>query len=90
MDEQLTTMNIEKQRVNVELMEELEDVFLDEEHPNRITRIATQANPSICNKLILFLKNNLDIFAWSHEDMSGIAPKIMVHQLNISPFFPLV
>ena len=90
MDEQLTTMNIEEQQVNVEPMEELQDVFLDEEHLDRITRIGMQANLSVQKRLILFLKNNLDIFAWSHEDMSVIDPKIMVYQLNISPPFPPV
>ena len=39
MDKQLTTMNIEEQRVDVELMEELQDVSLDKEHLNKITRI---------------------------------------------------
>ena len=90
MDEQLTTMNIEERRVNVEPMEELQDVFLDEEHLDRITRIGTQSSLSVQKMLILFLKNNLDIFAWSHEDMLGIEPKIMVYHLNGSPSLPLV
>lgn len=63
MDKQMTTMNIEERRVNVEPMEGLEAVSLDEEHPDRITHISTQANPLVRNGLILFLKNNLDIFA---------------------------
>ena len=36
-------------------------------------------------KLIQFLKENLDIFAWSHEDMLGIAPEIIQHKLNVNP-----
>ena len=56
MDEQLTAMNIEERRVNVEPMEELQDVFLDEEHLDRITRIGMQANLSVQKRLILFLK----------------------------------
>ena len=79
MDEQMTTMNIEKWRVNVELTEELETVPLDEEHVDRITRIDTQASPSIWNGLILFLRDNLDNFVWSYKDMLGIDPKIIVH-----------
>ena len=63
MDKQLTTMNIEEQRVDVELMEELQDVSLDKEHLDRITRIDMQASPLVQNKLILFLKNNLDLYA---------------------------
>ena len=90
MDKQLTTMNIEEQRVDVELMEELQDISLDKEHPDRITCIDMHASPLVQNKLILFLKNNLDLYAWSHKDMSRIDPKIMVHQLNVSPSFPPV
>ena len=36
-------------------------------------------------KLIQFLKENLDVFAWSHEDMPGIAPEIIQHKLNVNP-----
>ena len=36
-------------------------------------------------RLIQFLKENLDVFTWSHEDMSGIAPEIIQHKLNVNP-----
>ena len=35
-----------------------------------------------------FLRDNQDVFAWSHEDMLGIDPSIIVHKLNVSPLFP--
>nr|POF24390.1 hypothetical protein CFP56_35368 [Quercus suber] len=28
---------------------------------------------------------NQDMFAWSHEDMLGIDPSVIVHKLNVSP-----
>ncbi|KAL5559167.1 hypothetical protein UlMin_035378 [Ulmus minor] len=37
--------------------------------------------------LIIFLKEHRDIFAWSHEDMPGIDPNVIVHRLNIDPNF---
>ena len=37
--------------------------------------------------LTAFLRANQDVFAWSHEDMSGIDPSIMVHKLNVSSSF---
>ena len=37
--------------------------------------------------LTCFLKANLDVFAWTHEDMVGIHPDVMCHRLNISPDF---
>ena len=79
MDEQVNTMNIEERWVNVEPIEGLETISLDEGHPNWVTRISTQASLSIRDGLILFLRNNLDISAWSHEDMPGIDLSIMVH-----------
>ena len=36
-------------------------------------------------KLIQFLKENLDVFAWSHKDMPGIALRIIQHKLNVNP-----
>ena len=34
-------------------------------------------------KLVQFLKENLDIFAWSHEDMPGISLEIIQHKLDV-------
>jgi hypothetical protein len=30
-----------------------------------------------------FLRRNMEVFAWSHEDMLGINPKEIVHVLNV-------
>uniref|UniRef100_A0A2N9J4R0 Uncharacterized protein n=1 Tax=Fagus sylvatica TaxID=28930 RepID=A0A2N9J4R0_FAGSY len=32
-----------------------------------------------------FLKNNLDVFAWTHDDMPGIDPATICHKLNVDP-----
>ena len=36
-------------------------------------------------RLIRFLKENLDVFAWSHKDMTGISPEVIQHKLNVDP-----
>ena len=41
-------------------------------------------------ELVAFLKGKMDVFAWSHKDMPGIAIKHVVHSLNIDPTFPTV
>uniref|UniRef100_A0A803NHW4 Uncharacterized protein n=1 Tax=Cannabis sativa TaxID=3483 RepID=A0A803NHW4_CANSA len=46
--------------------------------------------PEIKFELIKFLRANLDIFAWSHEDTVGINPSVSSHALNIDPNFHLV
>ena len=35
--------------------------------------------------LIHFLKKSIDVFVWSHEDMSGIDPSVITHRLNVYP-----
>ncbi|KAL5556509.1 hypothetical protein UlMin_038745 [Ulmus minor] len=37
--------------------------------------------------LIIFLREHRDVFVWSHEDMPGIDPNVIVHRLNIDPNF---
>ena len=36
-------------------------------------------------ELVQFLKKNLDVFAWSHEDTPGISPKVIQHRLKVDP-----
>jgi len=81
-------MCIGKQRALAEPVEELEEVRLDDTRPERTTKIGTLASWPVRQKITTFLKDNQDVFAWSHEDMSGIEPSVMVHKLNVSPLFP--
>ena len=41
-------------------------------------------------KLISFLAQQHDYFAWSHTDMIGIDPEVVVHRLQIDPNYPPV
>ena len=70
--------------------EKLEEITLDSSNLDRTTKIGTLANPAIRQELITFLRSNQDVFAWSHDDMPGIDPSVMVHRLNVSPSFPPV
>ena len=70
-----------------ELVEELEEVILDDSRLEQTTRVCTLASWLVRQELTAFLRDNQDVFAWSHEDMSGIDPSIMVHKLNVSPSF---
>ena len=88
MDDHLQTTSIEEQRTVVELVEELEKILLDNSRPKRTTRIDTFASPPIRQALTTFVKENQDVFTWSHEDMSEIDSLVMVHWLNMSPTSP--
>jgi len=88
MDDHLQTMNIEEQRTMAKPVEGLEEILLDNFKPDRTTKIGTFASPLVCQVLTTFLKKNQDVFAWSHEDMPGIDPEVIVHRLNVLPTFP--
>ena len=88
MDDHQQTMCIEEQWVIAESVEELEEVTLDELKPERMTRMGTLSSRTVRQALTTFLKENQDVFAWSHEDMLGIDPSIIIHRLNVSPSSP--
>ena len=88
MEDQQQTMCIGKQRALAEPVEELEEVRLDDTRPERTTKIGILASWPVRQTITTFLRNNQDVFAWSHEDMPGIDPSVMVHKLNVSPSFP--
>ena len=85
MDEQTQTMNIKERRIVTEPTEALEDVLLDEVDPEKSTRIEADLEGEIKKGLIYFLRKNIDVFAWSHEDMPGIDPSVITHRLNVHP-----
>ena len=63
----------------------LETVELVEGKANKTTKIGTALTPEMRTRLIRFLKENPDVFAWSHEDMQGISPEVIQHRLNVNP-----
>ena len=70
---------------NEDKMEALETVELVEGEATKTTRIGTTLSPEMKASLVQFLKENLDVFAWTHEDMPGISPKVIQHKLNVDP-----
>ena len=90
MDGHQQTMCIGEQRVIVESIKELEKVTLDSSRPERITRIGTLASWLVRQTFTVFLRDNQDVFAWTHEDMLEIDPSVIVHRLNVSPSFSLI
>ena len=68
-------------------MEWLEEVLLDNSRPERMTKIGTLASPLVQQALTAILRENQDVFAYSHENMPGIDPSVIVHKLNVLPSF---
>ena len=39
-------------------------------------------------KTLLFLMQNVDVFAWSSYKVPKVNPKFIIHKLNVDPSFP--
>ena len=77
-----TWMIEEKEEEKVEALETME---LVDREPMKTTRVGTTLSTEMRKKLVQFLKESLDVFAWSHEDMPGISTEIIQHKLNVDP-----
>ncbi|XP_059629793.1 uncharacterized protein LOC132272716 [Cornus florida] len=64
--------------------EELEEVILGDGEPEKKVSIGSLFPLGIKDELTQFLRKNRDVFAWVHEDMSGIDLTIMEHRLNVN------
>ena len=78
-------MNIKERRVVTEPTEVLEDVLLQENDPEKFTRIGTSMKEKVKKDLIQFLRKGVVVFVWSHDDMLGIDPNVITHRLNVYP-----
>lgn len=61
----------------LEVMEALEVIELVEGELTKTTKVGTNLDPLTKEKIISFLKSNLDVFTWSHEDIPGIPASII-------------
>ena len=50
----------------------LETVRLVEREANKVTKVGTSLSPKTKEEIIKFLKENLEVFTWSHKDVPGI------------------
>jgi hypothetical protein len=62
--------------------EPVEEVSVEE---GKVLQIGTCLDVEVRGSLVHFLRKNVKVFAWSHEDMPGISPERIVHVLNVDP-----
>ena len=67
----------------LEIAKKLETIELVERDPTKTTQVGTSLSPQTKIEIGSFLKDNLDVFAWSHEDMPSIPASIIQHHLNM-------
>ncbi|XP_072059858.1 uncharacterized protein [Arachis hypogaea] len=53
--------------------------------PMQFTFVGTSMNDEERKSLESFLRQNVDLFAWTSADMPGIDPSVITHKLNINP-----
>ncbi|KAL0416287.1 UNVERIFIED_CONTAM: hypothetical protein Slati_3460600 [Sesamum latifolium] len=70
---------------NVQPTEELLNIELIPGDPEKVTQIGSQMDEAIRKKVIQCLRRNVDVFAWTPQDLEGINPKVITHHLNIDP-----
>jgi len=66
-------------------VEALEIVELVKGETTKTMRIGMKLSPEMRTKLVQFLKENMDVFEWIHEDIPDISPKVIQHKLNVDP-----
>jgi hypothetical protein len=53
--------------------------------PSRTVMIGTEVSTEDEGKLLQFLHNNQDVFAWSKSDLTGVHESVIEHALNTDP-----
>ena len=66
-------------------IKDLEDVKLVKGDASKLTKVGGGLDPPLKEEIVEFLKKNLDIFAWAHEDMPGIDNRVIEHRLKVDP-----
>ena len=72
------------------LSQEREEVNLVKGDTAKVTKVGTRLNLVLKSKIVEFLKQNLDVFTWTHEDMPGINNEAIEHKLNVVPTKKLI
>ncbi|GLU23140.1 hypothetical protein SLE2022_391670 [Rubroshorea leprosula] len=66
-------------------LEPVEAVPLNPKVPERTVKIGTKLTEKERAKLLEFLRNNQDVFAWTTDEMPGIPAELTVHKLSTDP-----
>ncbi|KAL0401869.1 UNVERIFIED_CONTAM: hypothetical protein Slati_4216800 [Sesamum latifolium] len=74
----------------VQPAEEVMSIQLVPGEPDNTTKKGSQLIPTLAGQLTTFLQQNVDIFAWTTNDLTGIDPSEIVHTLNVDPTYPPV
>lgn len=58
---------------------------MDQRRSTQNLKIGSKLAPGLWHRLIYFFRSNSDCSAWSHVDIPGINPEIIVQKLQVDP-----
>ena len=58
---------------------------LDIINPEKVTYVGASLQKPLKGKIVTFVQENNDVFAWIAADIPGIDPQLITHKLNIDP-----
>ena len=64
--------------------EKLEEIVIDGD-PKKFFQVRPQLPPQEKEELIMFLKRNIDVFAWNAYEAPRVVPDFICHHLNVNP-----
>ena len=64
--------------------EKLEEIIIDGDL-EKFFQVGAQLPPQEKEKLIAFLKEKVDVFAWNTYEAPGVDPDFICHYLNVNP-----
>ena len=64
--------------------EEIEKIVIDDDL-EKFFHVRALLLPQEKEKLIVFFKRNIDVFAWNSYKVPGVDPNFICHHLNVSP-----
>ncbi|CAL9006222.1 unnamed protein product, partial [Prunus brigantina] len=70
-------------------IEPLKEEVLDPSYPDRKVLVGSLLPEDKVEQLMKLLRENKDVFAWSHIGMPRMDPEIACHRLNVDPNHPL-
>ena len=64
--------------------ERLEEISIDGDS-ERFFQVGAQLPPREKEELFVFLRSNIDVFAWNAYEAPGVDPDFICHHLNVNP-----
>ena len=84
-EEQSDNTVVPKVVPKVKPVEGTKEVVLFPERPEQTVLIGRELSPEREAELLYFLRQNVDVFAWSPKELPGIDRSVAEHQLDVDP-----